>query len=75
MQTNGKIHYWKNINFRKRRIKWFVSVIVPSTQSVIAQMKVNNAFIMQVGLTKLSAIQIIGKDNGYSRTIGGKIII
>ena len=42
-------------------------------------MKVNNAFIMQVGLTKLSAIQIIGKDNdycyGYSRTIGGKIII
>ena len=42
-------------------------------------MKVNNAFIMQVGLTKLSAIEIIGKNNGYyygySRTIGGKIII
>ena len=69
----------KNINFKKRRIKWFVSVIALSTQSVIVLMKVNNVYIMQVGLTKLNTIQIIGKDNGYcngySRTIGGKIII
>ena len=38
-------------------------------------MKVNNAFIMQIGLTKSNTTQNIGKDNGYSRTIGGKIII
>ena len=65
---------FKNINF-KRRIKWFVNVIALFTQSVITLMKANNVFITQIGLTKSNTIQNIGKDNGYSRTIGGKIIV
>ena len=66
---------FKNINLKKKRIKWFVNVIALFTQNVITLMKVNNAFMTQTGLMKLNTIQNIGKDNGYSRTIGGKIII